>query len=178
MGVWAYPYLVACGLLLVAGMAKALDPTMTVGALDRLGLHCAPAAVRVGGAAEALLAVTAALSGNRLLALLVGTSYAVFSAYVLVALGRHAPIGTCGCFGRADTPPSLVHVILDVAAIVSAAGVALGEGTGLSEVLDGRALAGVPFLASVGAGVVAAYLAMTVLARRLVSGAGPTARGS
>lgn len=178
MGPWAYPYLVACGLLLLAGVAKMLDPTMTVGALDRLGLRCAPTAVRVGGAAEALLAVAAALSGNGLLALLVGVSYGVFTAYVLVALGRHAPIGTCGCFGRPDTPPSLVHVVLDLAAIVSATGVALGDGAGLAEVLEGRALGGLPFLGLVGAGVLAAYFAMTLLARRLVSGAGRRARGS
>lgn len=178
MGAWAYPYLVACGLLCVAGVAKLVDPTMTVGALDRMGVHVSPSVVRFGGGVEGLLGAAAAVTGFGVLAVLVAVSYGVFAVYVVVAFVRGELLGSCGCFGRADTPPSIVHLLVDVVAIVGAVGVARGEGGGLGAELDGRALAGVPFLALVGAGVVAAYLAMTVLARYLVSASGRSARGS
>ena len=34
---------------------------------------------------------------------------------------QRAPISSCGCFGKVDTPPSVVHVVLDVAAAAVAA---------------------------------------------------------
>ncbi|MBM3674852.1 MAG: hypothetical protein FJW88_07810 [Actinobacteria bacterium] len=172
MGAWAYPFLVACGLLCVAGVAKLADPTMTVGALDRLGVHVAPSTMRFGGGAEALLGATAAVTALSWIAALVAVSYGMFGVFVVVAMVRGAPIGSCGCFGRADTPPSVVHLLVDVVAIVAAVGVVRGEGGGLAAELDGRALAGVPFLALVGVGVVVAYLVMTRLARYLVNASG------
>ena len=163
MGAWAGPFLIAALLLAAAGAAKVMDPTTTVGALRKLGLPTPAAAVRVGGAVEVVLAVGAVLTGAPVLAALVAVSYLLFTAFVLVALGRGLPIGSCGCFGKVDTPPSVLHVVVDLAAVAAAIGVALGDGTGIADVLADQPLAGVPFLLLVAVGGYAAFTALTVV---------------
>ena len=54
MGVWSGPFLIAAVLLAAAGVAKAIDPTMTVGALRRFGLPVSSTAVRGLGAIDAV----------------------------------------------------------------------------------------------------------------------------
>ncbi|HEV7759767.1 MAG TPA: MauE/DoxX family redox-associated membrane protein [Acidimicrobiales bacterium] len=104
----------AAGLLLVAaGAAKVADPSRTAGALAALGWPSAPALVRPGAPAETLLGAAALVVGGRILALLVAASYLGFALFVMTALRAKTPIGTCGCFGRADTPPKPVHVTVD-----------------------------------------------------------------
>jgi hypothetical protein len=118
------PALVAAALLALAGAQKLLDPSMTVGALRALGLPSAPPLVRLGAAVELGLAVNAVVVGAGAVWLLIAASYLLFAGFVLLALRRGAPVGTCGCFGRADTPPHPLHVGLDVvlaAVAVSAA---------------------------------------------------------
>jgi hypothetical protein len=124
----------AAGLLLLgAGGAKVVDPTRTVGALNALGLPVGSTVVRLGAVGEAVLGAVALVVGGRVPAALVGASFAAFATFVVVALRSGGPIGTCGCFGRADTPPRPVHVAVDV--VVAAAGVA-GAVVGVGPVLD------------------------------------------
>ena len=47
--------------------------------------------------------------------MLVAVSYLAFAGFVVVALRSGKPISSCGCFGKVDTPPSPVHVVLDLA---------------------------------------------------------------
>jgi hypothetical protein len=96
-------------------------------------------------------------------ALLVATSFALFTMFVVVALVRHVPIGSCGCFGKVDTPPSLVHVGVNLGAVVTALAVAFGPGGGIGDVLADQPLLGLPFLALVAIATYAAYLAMTLV---------------
>ena len=163
MGAWAGPFLVAALLLTAAGALKAWDPTNTVGALRKAGLPAAPGLVRVGGAVEVVIGVTAIATGALVAAALVALSYALFTAFVGYALVRHIPIGSCGCFGKVDTPPSLVHVVLNVGAVVSATAVALGPGGGIGETLSDQELLGLPFLLFVATATDLAVLALTLL---------------
>jgi hypothetical protein len=101
-------------LLLSAGATKAVDPTRTVGALTALGWAASPAAVRAGAATEAVTGAATLVFGGRVLSGLVGLSYAGFAAFVAVALRSGGPIGSCGCFGRADTLPRRLHVVVDL----------------------------------------------------------------
>ena len=119
--------------LLGAGGAKIVDPDRTVGALTALGLPVGPTVVRLGAAGEAVLGAVALVVGGRAPAALVGTSFAVFAVFVAVALRSGRPIGTCGCFGRADTPPRPSHVALDL--VLAVAGVT-GAVVGVGPVLD------------------------------------------
>jgi hypothetical protein len=118
--------LVAAGVLALAGAAKVLDPTMTVGALRAMGLPSGPGLVRVGAAAELALGIGAAVVGGAVLWALVGASYVAFAAFVVAALRSDRPIGSCGCFGRADTPPAWWHVAANLVAAAAALAYGLG----------------------------------------------------
>jgi hypothetical protein len=109
------PALVVASLLAIAGAQKLVDPTMTVGALRALRLPAAPFLVRVGSAAELALGVAAVASGGAALWWAVALSYVAFGAFVVAALRNGSMIGTCGCFGREETPPHWSHVALNVA---------------------------------------------------------------
>jgi hypothetical protein len=120
---------VAAAVLAYAGGAKVLDPTMTAGALRVMGLPSSPGLVRVGAAAELALGVAAVVVGGAVLWGLVAASYVAFAVFVAVALASGRPVGSCGCVGRADTPPSLGHVAVDVALALAAAAYAIGAAT-------------------------------------------------
>jgi len=158
-GAWIGPYLVACGLLAVAGAAKALRPDATARALRAAGLRVPTTAVRAGGGVEAVLGAAAAGTGAPLLAALVAASYVAFAGFIVLALWRGTPISSCGCFGKADTPPSPLHVALDVAAAATAAIVAQRAAHSLPRALAHQALGGAPLLVLVAVTGYLAYLA-------------------
>ena len=108
------PALVAAALLALAGAQKVLDPTMTVGALRALRLPSSPLLVRLGSGVEMALGVAAIAVGGTALWWLVAASYVAFAAFVVAALRKGTMLGSCGCFGREDTPPHWTHVALDV----------------------------------------------------------------
>ncbi len=108
------PALVAAGLLALAGAMKLLDPTMTIGALRELGLPSSEPLVRLGALAELVLGVLAVVVGGTVVWTLVAASYIAFGMFVLAALRVDAPIGSCGCFGRADTAPHWLHLVIDL----------------------------------------------------------------
>ena len=129
----------AAGLVLVvAGGAKFVDPSGAVGALGALGVRVGPGLVRAGAVVEAAVGAWAVTAGGTVVAVLVGCSYVGFTAFVLVALVRGTPISSCGCLGRADTPPGIRHVVIDATA---AAGAFLAAARGAEPLVDalGRA---------------------------------------
>lgn len=121
------PALVVAGLLLIAGAQKLLDPTMTVGALRSLGVQATPGLVRAGSAAEVCLGAAAVVSGSPVIWWLAAASYLAFNVVVGAALRRGTMIGSCGCFGREETPPHWSHLVLNCALGGTAAAIALGS---------------------------------------------------
>ncbi len=105
------------------------------------------------------------LTGAPALAAVVAASYLAFTGFVVVALARRLPVGSCGCFGRADAPPTVLHVVIDAGAAVCAVAVALRDGGGIASVLRDQPLDGIPFLLLAAAGTYAALTALTVLPR-------------
>ncbi|MGE3619109.1 MAG: MauE/DoxX family redox-associated membrane protein [Acidimicrobiia bacterium] len=131
------PALLAAALLVVTGALKVVDPAMTVGALRALRLPGSPGLVRAGAAAELALGAAAATVGGPLLWALVGLSYLAFAAFVVAALRAGTMVGSCGCFGREETPPHPTHVALDLALAAAALGVAVaGPSSPLGELSD------------------------------------------
>jgi len=190
MNIAAGPFLIASTLLVLGGVLKALRPVDTANALRGVGVAFGPGVVRLGGVAEAALGVWAITTGDRWSAILVALSYLAFTGFVVVALVRHAPIASCGCFGKADAPPSLVHVGVNLVACLAAVAVAVDPVVGLREVLADQPLAGAPFLLLVVTGVFLTFIALTLLPRSLLlvrqsvaahparrGCAGPTRRG-
>jgi hypothetical protein len=163
----AGPFAIAALLLVAGGIAKAVAPRDTANALRQIGLPGALPLVRLGGVAEAAIGVVAIATADRIAASLVAASYLAFAGFVAVALHRGTPIATCGCFGRADTPPSVVHLAVNVAAAAAALAVIVDPGDGFGDVVGAQPLAGVPFVLLVVVGVYLAFLSLTLLPRTL-----------
>lgn len=156
----AGPFLAAAVLLVAAGAAKVRDPRSLVRALRSVGLRVPPWVVRAGAAAEVALGLAAA-GGSRPAAAGVAVSYLLFTGFVLVALRRGGVLASCGCFGRADTPPTRVHASVTGALALVAAAVAVRPVGGLAEVLAGTPA--VPLLAATAALTAVLYLALALL---------------
>ncbi len=163
----AGPFAIAATLLAAGGALKAARPSDTAHALRTLGLPGSPLLVRLGGLLEAAIGVAALAVGDRTTAMLVAVSYLAFTGFVVLALARHAPISSCGCFGKVDTPPSRVHVAVNLGAVAAAIAVAVSPGVGLGDVLTHQPLAGVPFVLLLACGVGLTYLALTSLPRTM-----------
>jgi hypothetical protein len=167
MTVMAGPFAIAAVLLAAGGAMKAYRPIDTANALRGVGLPGWPSLVRVGGLVEAAIGVAALVDGGPISAVLVALSYVAFLAFVVEALRRHAPIASCGCFGKVDTPPSRLHVGINVVAIAAAVTVALNPGVGLVDTIRVQPLAGVPYLALLAVGVSLVFVALSSLPRTL-----------
>jgi hypothetical protein len=125
-------------LLLAAGASKVVDPTRTAGALAALGWPSSPLLVRIGAGAEAALGALGLAVGGPVVGTLVALSFAAFAVFVARALRAGTPVGTCGCFGQADTPPRPLHVAVDLAL---AAGAAVAAAADPAPLLDAPAAA-------------------------------------
>jgi hypothetical protein len=158
-GAWAGPYLVVCGLLVVAGAAKAWSPDTTARALRAAGLPGRRGLVRAGGGVEALIGGAALVTGLPALSAAVAASYVAFAAFIVLALVRGTPISSCGCFGKPDTPPNLLHVALNLAAAAVATVAVTDPARSLPSALAHQPLAGVPLLVLSAAAGYLAYLA-------------------
>lgn len=157
------PYLAAAALLVAAGGAKLIDPLPLVRALRSAGLPASGPLVRVGAAAELLLGLLAAATGARPAAAGVALSYAAFAAFVLVALRRGGVLASCGCFGKADTPPTVTHVAVTTGLAAVAAAVAVRPVGALPDLLAAQPGRGVPLLVATAAVAATAYLVLALL---------------
>jgi len=171
MSVLAGPFTIATVVLALGGAFKALEAADTAHALGALGLPTSRTLVRAGGVLEAILAVGALVTGNPALAALVAASYALFAVVVAAALRSGKPISSCGCFGKVDTPPSALHVVLNVAAAGVAAGAVFvgASEINLPDVLADQPLLGIPFLLLVAVGVGLVFLALTALPKTMAA---------
>lgn len=154
------PYGIAVVLLLAAGVAKLIEPRDTAGALVRSGLGVPPVAVRIGAAFEVGLALAALAAGTRTAAAVVALSYLGFTIFVAQALVRRVPVGSCGCFGRVETPPTVWHIVVNLGCATAAVGaVVVGPAPwlGLADIASGVAFLTV-LLVLAGAGLAAALL--------------------
>jgi hypothetical protein len=168
MNAFAGPIAIAALLLVAGGVAKARKPGDTARALQAVGLRVDFRLVRIGAVLEIVVGLGALFIGGPVFVALVAVSYLAFTVFVVQALRAGTPISSCGCFGKVDTPPSRVHVVIDGAVAIAAAAVAVvGTDVSLPAILPEQPLLGVPFvmLVVIGAGLV--FLAFTSLPRTL-----------
>jgi hypothetical protein len=177
-------FFIACSLLVLAGVAKAVRPDDTARALVLLlpgrisrvlSFSLTRRATRIGALIEAALGACALVFPRPVTAALVAVSYTLFLITVVYAWRRGGPLSTCGCFGRPDTPPTALHLVLNVIFVATAVSVAVRPPhfTALSSLLENQPWDGAPLLLASGVGVWLAYLALSPLAsleavRRLV----------
>ena len=161
------PFTIAAVLLVLGGALKVLRPHDTAVALQAAGVPTGDHVVRLGAAAEVALGATALVAFGAVPAAFVAASYLVFLAFVTLALTRRLPIASCGCFGKADTPPSLVHAAVNGVAVVCALAMALDPSTSPLDALTDGLPGSAAFGLLVAVGVLAAFLTLTLLPRTL-----------
>jgi hypothetical protein len=96
---------------------------------------------------------------------LVAVSYLMFLTFVVAALRSKTPLSSCGCFGRADTPPTLVHVAVNAAAAVVALAVVIAPVPGLASIIADQPAWGIPFLFLCVVGIYLVFLMLSALPR-------------
>lgn len=129
-GLLAAPFAAACVLLVGAGLPKLRDPMPLVRALRSVGLPASRWTGRLLAAAEVAVGGWALAAPGRLTAALVSAAYLLFTGFVALALARGGVLGSCGCFGKADTPPTRTHLGLTALVVVLAAAVAVRPASG------------------------------------------------
>jgi len=78
-------------------------------------------------------------------------------------LRRGSPVSSCGCFGKADSPPTVFsHVVLNLAAATGLLAAA-GSHPGTLALLRHQPLAGIPLVGLSATVAYLAYLVMTAL---------------
>ncbi len=113
------------------------------------------------GVAEFVTGVYAISFGDVIGAIAIAVFYLGFTIFVVNALVRDLPLGSCGCFGRQDTPPNRAHAVvagLGVVAGVLAIFTPPGPANDLAERSDPPFLM---FLLATGIALVFFYAVMT-----------------
>lgn len=163
------PFAIAAVLLVVGGAAKAVRPHDTAVALRGAGLPVKDPVVRLGGAAEVALGLVALADVDSVVAFLVAASYGAFFAFVTVALIRRLPISSCGCLGRFETPPTPVHLGVDLGALLAAFAVAFDPSPSPLTIASGQLPESAAYALLVAAGALASLVALTLLPRALAA---------
>ena len=153
----------AAVLLVIAGGAKLARPVPTAQLLSSLGVPAGRGVVLAIGAGEIALGLAALLVGGPGPSIAVGLVYLCFAVVVARAMRVGAP--SCGCFGRVDAPPSIVHVVGNLAFAVVSFAAAAGD-TPL-EVMDAQPAAGLLFVLAVGVVAGLSLVAFTALPEAL-----------
>ena len=157
------PTLALLGLLALAGGMKLASPDLTSGALRAAGLPHARVFVRGIGLVEVLIGVTGIVLGSSIVAFSAAAFYAGFAWFVIHALRHRLPISSCGCFGAAETPPSINHLIVNIGAVLvlTIAGFfPIGPWGGIDQLTPGLAVA---FIAFTGVMIYLLYAILAVL---------------
>lgn len=156
-------FFITAGLLVLSGGSKVRDPDPTRGALRAAGLPSSLGAVYTLAALEIAVGATALAVPHPMTAIAVASLYLGFGAFVAYALARRLPLQSCGCFGKSDTPPGPVHVVLNLGSAAMASVVALVGGADLFAVLADQPAAGIPYIGFVGLGAVLVALVLSEL---------------
>lgn len=160
-------YLAVTALLALGGGLKVVRPTETATALAALGLPSQPYLVRGLGIVEIAIGTAAFLTSHPIASLLTASAYVSFAVFVLAARRAETPVQSCGCFGKAETPPSLIHITVNLAAAGIAAMTAARPNTRLIELLADQPGSGVPLLLLTGVIIYLLYVAITALPQTL-----------
>lgn len=157
---------IALGLLGLAGAAKVVSPAPTSRALQATRLPSSPGVTRVLGVAEIAAALVGLTLGGAAI-LPAAALYAGFAVFTLGAVRQQTPLQSCGCFGREDTPPSVIHLAYNGVATVALAWVAVAGSTPLP--WNASPLEIVVYAGFGAAGVYTSYVLLTALPQTLLA---------
>ena len=157
MEVLTGPYHAILVVLAVGGAAKLWRPAPFETAVRQLGVSVPAGTGRVAGVGEVLLAGVALVLGGWIPAAVVAAAYLGFSVVVVVSMRRG--VGSCGCFGQPSTPPSWLHVAVNVCSAAVALAVVLWPVLPAVDVLGDQPGLGLPYLFAV---AVAGWLTVAI----------------
>lgn len=150
-------------LLLIAGIQKIFDPTSTSGALRAAGLPSRRILVRTLGGVEVVVVAAWLVSGGRLPALAAALLYAGFAWFVVNALVRKLPISSCGCLGSTETPPTVIHVVMNTFAVAMLLSAVIFPISPMGGLVGAEWRLVLPYMLMVGVSVYMLYALLTVL---------------
>jgi uncharacterized membrane protein YphA (DoxX/SURF4 family) len=154
------PVVVIDALLVLAGGFKLVRPAPTAGALRSAGLPSSRAIVRALAIVEIVVGAASAITIAPAWLALAGALYVGFAAFVVRALAENVPVQSCGCFGQVDTPPSGLHVLVNVLSALVLFVAAATQPPTLARVVSDQPWAGVPFFLLI---AVCTYLCVVIL---------------
>lgn len=150
-------------LLLVAGAQKVLDPSSTSGALRAARLPSSPILVRGLGSSEVATGVAFLVWGGPLPAAIGAVFYAGFAWFVINALARKLPISSCGCLGATETPPTMIHVAMNLGSLGLLASAAIIPVAPMGGLVGQELNVLIPYVLFTGATVYLLYALLAVL---------------
>jgi len=162
---FAGPLLVGAALLFAGGVSKLARPGNMARAFRAANLRLGVGGIRALAFAEAVVAVGAVVVGGWLPAALVALSYGAFAVFVAIALARGWALSSCGCFGTPDSPPTAVHVVIDLMLAAGAAVAAIEGRAAPVALISSRPAWGTAMVAASAVTAGLAYLALVRLPR-------------
>ncbi len=154
-------------ILVLSGALKVVSPDSAADALTMvlspLGVRVPDFGVRALGAAEMGLGVVGLVVGGSLVALGIAGSYLGFAAVAEILRRQTDAVSSCGCFGRNDTPPSVIHTAVNLVAAAIGFAAVVWPADDVSTVLADQPATGVPFVVLVLLGTYLFFLAFTAL---------------
>jgi hypothetical protein len=165
-------FFAAAGLVIASGIEKLRRPGPAARALQAVRLPSGVWTARAIGIVEALVGLLSMFAPSRWSAGALAILYAAFAAFLLLLIRAKAPGATCGCLGSQETPPSLLHLGLDVAAATTAGVVALAPPAGIVSFSTRLPLFGFSFLLGTALIAYLAYLVAAYLPQMFSSYAG------
>jgi hypothetical protein len=158
----AAPFFLASGLLVVSGAAKLARPDPASRALRSAGLPGNRPAVRGLGLVEIAVGAACLAAPGPGTAAALTTLYVAFALFLTRLMTMDTAVSSCGCVGAAESPPTVLHVLLNIAAASAGALAALAPPRALAPFAWSTPMHGVPFILG---GVCAGYLAYLAAAR-------------
>jgi len=165
------PFATAALVLAWSGVAKLRKPGQLVRALASAGLPAGPGGVRLIASAELAVGTVCLIRPSAAAAVGLGIGYLGFAAFLAFLLVAKPSMGSCGCAGDRDVPPSWFHVVLDLVAAGSAFGVAATSpgSPGMVVLAAPLPMHGISFVAGVGLLGYLAFLCAAYLPQALTS---------
>jgi len=150
-------------LLLVAAAAKLGDPTSASVALRQAGLPGGTLVVRLLAVVEVAVAGAVLLVGGVVPAAALGLLHLGFAGFIAQLRRAAGAKASCGCFGGAEAPADLLHVVVNLVAGGLVAVALVDSVPPVASVLADQPVVGLPYVAAVVVGAWATGLCLTSL---------------
>lgn len=139
----------AAGLLAWGGGAKVWRPDAAARSLSGSGLAVPRprTAARLLGALEVGVGVSCLMGLGSAPPAALAALYLGFTMYLVSLIARRVPAASCGCVGRGDVAPSLLHVFINVVAVGAGLLAAFDPPPPAWSLLPHLPLMGIPFAA-------------------------------